>query len=442
MQGFKGGPLKDGADWAKVGLKPNQKIMLIGTAGEIKAPPTSAELKEMEEEKPEAMLETPVGLTNLGNTCYMNSTLQCMRRIPELKNALIETASHPGANVDAQLASATGALFANMDRAQDAQQPFMFMAKMHSSYPQFAEKGQGGGLMQHDAEECWNALLMSFARTLPRGAGPQDGQPSQDNSLISDLFKGETQTRMKCQETEAEPEKIKKETFQRMVCNMDVKVSHLMAGMELALESEVEGHSEVLGRNAIWNNIGRVSKLPYYLNVTSVRFAWRQELNKGAGDRAKILRPVSFPMELDMYQLCTKELQASMEPARKAQDERREHAMGLAKTHASNKDDADALESEPMDTGPEEEPFTNQTGRYELFAVLSHQGRAADSGHYVAWSKYEPRNPSSKDRKDLWVKWDDDKPSFVLEEDIKRLSGSGGADHFIGYMFLYRTKKE
>ena len=44
-QGFKGGPLKDGADWAKVGLKANHKVMLIGTAGEIVAPPTAEELK-------------------------------------------------------------------------------------------------------------------------------------------------------------------------------------------------------------------------------------------------------------------------------------------------------------------------------------------------------------------------------------------------------------
>ena len=84
---------------------------------------------------------------------------------------------------------------------------------------------------------------------------------------------------------------------------------------------------------------------------------------------------------------------------------------------------------------------TNTTGRYELVAILSHQGRSSDSGHYVAWTKYEPKNPKPTDRKDLWVQWDDDKPSFVTVEDIKRLSGSGGADFHIAYLNIYRTKQ-
>lgn len=30
----------------------------------------------------------PAGLSNLGNTCYLNATVQCLKTVPELSRAL------------------------------------------------------------------------------------------------------------------------------------------------------------------------------------------------------------------------------------------------------------------------------------------------------------------------------------------------------------------
>lgn len=119
--GFKGGPLKDTSDWKKVGLKNNMKLMLIGTAGKLKQAPTVSQLEEQEKaEAEQAELDFPVGLQNLGNTCYMNSTVQVLRKVPELREALYQLSADAGAtNADKELSVAAGQLFKSLELADE-----------------------------------------------------------------------------------------------------------------------------------------------------------------------------------------------------------------------------------------------------------------------------------------------------------------------------------
>ena len=66
--------------------------------------------------------------------------------------------------------------------------------------------------------------------------------------------------------------------------------------------------------------------------------------------------------------------------------------------------------------------------------IVSHRGRSADSGHYVAWIR------QSDDEND-WLEFNDDVVTPRNKEEITRLTGSGGADDHIAYLCLYRTKK-
>jgi len=69
----------------------------------------------------------------------------------------------------------------------------------------------------------------------------------------------------------------------------------------------------------------------------------------------------------------------------------------------------------------------NRTGRYELFAIITHQGRTAEGGHYVAWIKQDKKK---------WLVFDDETVAEIDAERIKDLHGGG--DWHMAYICLYR----
>ncbi|KAJ1482672.1 hypothetical protein T484DRAFT_2643136 [Baffinella frigidus] len=77
---------------------------------------------------------------------------------------------------------------------------------------------------------------------------------------------------------------------------------------------------------------------------------------------------------------------------------------------------------------------------YELRAIVTHEGRSADGGHYICWVKSGIRVPKqgkndNAPEKYYWLHFNDDKVTLEYEEDVKNCAGS--ADGPIVYIALY-----
>lgn len=139
---------------------------------------------------------------------------------------------------------------------------------------------------------------------------------------------------------------------------------------------------------------------------------------------------VSFPLQLDLFDFCSKELQAKLKGPRAAYRD-------IADTKAGIKGAADEAAAEGEDaegdshmSGNGQEYTGELTGRYDLIAVLTHKGRSLDAGHYVAWTKQDDAT---------WVQFDDEKMIPRKDEDILELSGGG--DWHSAYMMLFKPQR-
>ncbi|KAM3699552.1 hypothetical protein ACJW31_05G033400 [Castanea mollissima] len=433
----KGGLLKDDADWSTLGVKQGQKLMMMGTADEIiKAPEKGPVfMEDLPEEEQVVALGHSAGLFNLGNTCYMNSTVQCLHSVPELKSALVQY-SHSGRSNEVDQTShmltiATRDLFNELDKSVKPVAPMQFWMVLRKKYPQFGQL-HNGVFMQQDAEECWTQLLYTLSQSLSSTGS------SENPDTMKALFGIELVSRVHCQESGEESSET--ESVYSLKCHISQEVNHLHEGLKHALKSELEKASPSLGRSAIYLKESRINGLPRYLTVQFVRFFWKRESNQ----KAKILRKVDYPLELDIYDLCSDDLRKKLEAPRKILRDEEGKKLGLkASEKSSGSKDNDVKMSdaegssnrsgEPSIATSEEgvpsDSGTQMTGIYDLVAVLTHKGRSADSGHYVAWVKQE----SGK-----WIEFDDDSPIAQREEDITKLSGGG--DWHMAYICMYKAR--
>ncbi|EKM76662.1 hypothetical protein AGABI1DRAFT_44583 [Agaricus bisporus var. burnettii JB137-S8] len=508
----KGGVLKDDSSWKKIGPKPGQTFMVIGAAGELPKPPENPVvfLEDLDDAELAEALAKPVGLKNLGNTCYMNATVQALRAVPELQSAL----TAPALQSATPLPGALRDLYANMGKTMDSVTPMSFLSVLRQVNPQFGEmdRRETRGMML-DAEECLSFIVQTL-RNVPglTNEGTSLATSAQadigSKKFVEQYLMGEMRRELTCDEAPEEPASVSTEQVLKIECNINITTNYMVPGILNSLDQKLEKNSPSLGREAVYSQKSRLTRLPTYLIVHMVRFAWRAD----TGKKAKIMRKVKFPTELDAVDFATEELQAKILPAsRKLKEVEKERferrkirkrtknvttskaatsstveatttapgpdgdvAMGDAGPSSAEQDKGKAtvegeLEDESVYRGREEKELAeladpdlkkdigaSQTGLYDLVAIVTHKGAAADAGHYIAFVKKSVFHPvkgmaSSSDAAtaaaaavgmddddDDWYKFDDDKVSVFPAEKLATLDG-GGEDSS-AYVLLYRSK--
>lgn len=427
----KGGQLKDETLMNAVGLKDGQVLMLLGSATALpKAPEKKAVfVEDMTDRQKAETLQTPPGLQNLGNTCYLNSSLQAMRTIPELQTSLKASGATPGT-----LTHGLNDLYTQMGKTTQPFHPYSFVLQLREHFPQFAEQQQGM-YKQQDAEEAWTSIFSVLTRDLKDDA-------------VAKYLGGRYETKMVCDEDPDRAPVVGTEDFAKLNCHISISTNYLVDGLQSGLSETLEKNDDALGRNASFTKTRRITRLPKYLTVQYVRFFWRRDTQK----KSKILRKVIFPInELDVTPLCSDELKTKLIPVRDRVREigkEKEDARRAAKRARMNDDgpQAPGTVEVPVDEAKEKEyaeeleqltdsdlkadTGANTSGLYNLQAIVTHQGASADSGHYQAFVRNE-KEPGK------WWKFNDDKVTEVDEARIEQLAGGGESDSAL--ILLYKS---
>ncbi|OBW65162.1 MAG: Uncharacterized protein AUREO_047740 [Aureobasidium pullulans] len=542
---IKGGQLKDDTPLSSLKAKPGQQFMMMGTpsgdaASQVDRPTEKIRFLEdmTEAEAAQVSGASPAGLQNLGNTCYLNSALQTLKSIPELGDALNSYSDSGSAGPSSSLGNLsefglgglgsstdlTGSLrdlYKQMGETQQGFPPLVFVNALRQSFPQFSQKSKDGhGYAQQDAEEAWSSIVQMLRQKLQQdGSSSSSSGNTRGNNWVDKFMAGTTESVMTCDESSATEEPVKSsDVFFKLDCNIRGDTNHLREGVNIALNETIEKRSESLGREATYTKSSRISRLPKYMPVHFVRFFWRKDTQK----KAKIMRKVTFPMELDAVEFCTEELKKQLIPIRdrirevRKEQEDVERAKKRQKRMQKEHDDLAGNASEPLEkrkekekeretkaTGPDTEaqlakqktvgmsasggkrnekekeretkatgPDTeaqlakqktvdsrhgkdllahvspelaadeaaNQTGLFELRAVITHQGSSADSGHYTSYVKKTGRkniDGTVGEEDGKWWWFNDDKVSEVEADKVETLSG-GGESHS-ALILLYKA---
>ncbi|KAF4723037.1 Ubiquitin carboxyl-terminal hydrolase 14, partial [Perkinsus olseni] len=141
--------------------------------------------------------------------------LQALYAVPPLRKALLDydSGAHTeGSSQERGLSALIHQTFKDLGTKADALEPASLFMLLRVMYPEtFGKTTQGGIPQQQDADEFLRALMLNLSDTV---------KTASSGNIIDDLFGFTMKTKLRCLETDAEPESTSEEQHRVLLCHM------------------------------------------------------------------------------------------------------------------------------------------------------------------------------------------------------------------------------